>query len=158
MPFRRPLLLNQIFLFLTTKLMNNPKILFATMPLDGHFNPLTGLAVYLKQQGYDVRWYTGGTYADKAERIGIQAYRFQKAQVINQENMDELFPERVAIKGALGKIKFDVKNIFVLPISNYIVDLKEVYKEFPFDIVVGDVGFSALQVVRHVFNVPIVGM
>ena len=27
------------------------KILFATMPFDGHFNPLTGVAMHLKAAG-----------------------------------------------------------------------------------------------------------
>ncbi|HUQ96709.1 MAG TPA: hypothetical protein VM010_03520, partial [Chitinophagaceae bacterium] len=47
------------------------KILFANMPADGHFNPLTGLAVYLKALGHDVRWYTSPHYETKIERLGI---------------------------------------------------------------------------------------
>ena len=35
------------------------KILFASMPAEGHVNPLTGLAKYLQAKGADVRWYTG---------------------------------------------------------------------------------------------------
>ena len=35
------------------------KILFASMPADGHFNPLTGVAVDLAERGHDVRWYAG---------------------------------------------------------------------------------------------------
>jgi len=34
------------------------KILFVTVPADGHFNPLTGLAKYLQDSGCEVRWYT----------------------------------------------------------------------------------------------------
>ena len=47
------------------------KILFASFPADGHFNPLTGLAVHLKELGYDVRWYTSRSYAGKLSRLGI---------------------------------------------------------------------------------------
>jgi hypothetical protein len=32
------------------------KILFANIPADGHFNPLTPLAVHLQSLGHDVRW------------------------------------------------------------------------------------------------------
>jgi UDP:flavonoid glycosyltransferase YjiC (YdhE family) len=35
------------------------RFLFATLPADGHFKPLTGLAVHLRDLGHDVRWYTG---------------------------------------------------------------------------------------------------
>ena len=38
------------------------RILFASHPFDGHFNPLTRLAVYLKARGHDVRWYTASIY------------------------------------------------------------------------------------------------
>ena len=30
------------------------KILFASMPFDGHFNPLTALAVHLRERGHEV--------------------------------------------------------------------------------------------------------
>ena len=35
------------------------KFLFASLPADGHFNPLTGIAVHLRDRGHDVRWYAG---------------------------------------------------------------------------------------------------
>lgn len=134
------------------------KILFATMPLDGHFNPLTGLAVHLREQGHDVRWYTGGTYADKAERLGLPAYRFRKARVINQENLEEFFPERKHIKGKIARLKFDIKHAFVLPIEDYMTDLFAVREDFAFDLMVCDCLFCAGQVVKHVFRVPVVSM
>lgn len=33
------------------------KILLAVLPTDCHFNPLTGLAVFLNDLGCEVRWY-----------------------------------------------------------------------------------------------------
>ncbi|MBD2701975.1 glycosyltransferase family 1 protein [Spirosoma sp. BT702] len=138
--------------------MTPRKILFATMPMDGHFNPLTGLAVHLKQQGHDVRWYTGGSYADRADRLGIPVYPFQKARVINQDNLDKLFPERTQIKGAINRIRFDINNVFVRPIQDYMVDLRQIHQLFSFDLVVCDIGFSAISVMQHVFDVPVVVM
>lgn len=134
------------------------KILFATMPLDGHFNPLTGLAVYLREQGHDVRWYTGGPYADKAERLGIPAYRFRKARVINQENFNDLFPERKTIRGKIARLKFDIKHLFILPVHDYMTDLFAVREAFAFDLMVCDSLFCAGQVVQHVFRVPVVSV
>ena len=74
--------------------MKLKRILFATMPLDGHFSPLTGLAVHLQTLGHDVRWYVGGHYGARVTKLGLVHYPSVKAPVINQENMDELFPER----------------------------------------------------------------
>ena len=41
------------------------RILFASMPADGHFNPLTGIAAHLSTRGHDVRWYAGPEYGRK---------------------------------------------------------------------------------------------
>jgi hypothetical protein len=45
--------------------LSGKKILFTTLPADGHFNPLTGLAKYLQAVGCDVRWYTSLLYKGK---------------------------------------------------------------------------------------------
>ena len=67
---------------MTTNLLAGKKILFANFPADGHFNPLTGLAVHLKKLGCDVRWYTSATYTEKLKTLNIKHYPFKKAVLI----------------------------------------------------------------------------
>lgn len=74
------------------------RILFAHVPADGHFNPLTGLAVYLQGIGYEVRWYSSSLYADKIGKLQIPYYPFKRALEVTPENIDEVFPERKIIK------------------------------------------------------------
>ena len=69
------------------------RILFASHPFDGHFNPLTRLAVHLKARGHDVRWYTGSIYAERLARLGIAHYPFVRAKEITADNLTEHFPE-----------------------------------------------------------------
>src|SRR5690606_28000239 len=107
------------------------KILFACFPADGHFNPLTGLAAFLKEQGCDVRWYTSKNYADKLKKIGIAHYPFVKAIEIINEDFDETFPERKAIKSQIKKLKFDMINLFVLPHQNTMKISLRSRKSFP---------------------------
>ena len=64
---------------------HSKKILFATFPADGHFNPLTGLGVYLQSLGYDVRWYTSVTYSEKLKKLGIHHYAFKKSKRSDQQ-------------------------------------------------------------------------
>ena len=118
--------------------MKLKRILFATVPLDGHFSPLTGLAVHLKQLGYDVRWYVGGHYGARVTKLGLVHYPSVKAPVINQENMDELFPGRKKIKNPIARARFDVKHTFLSPIPGYVDDLVKVHEEWPFDLIVYD--------------------
>lgn len=118
--------------------MKIQRILFATVPLDGHFSPLTGLAVHLKQLGHDVRWYVGGHYGARVAKLGLVHYPCVSAPVINQENMDELFPERKNIKNPISRARFDVKHTFLSPIPGYVDDLVKVHEEWPFDLIVYD--------------------
>ena len=56
------------------------RILVATVPQDGHFNPLTGLAKYLQTLDCDVRWYTGLAYADRVRQLDLPYLPFQEAK------------------------------------------------------------------------------
>jgi polyferredoxin len=80
-------------------IMERTKVLFATAPFDGHFNPLTTLALALQQIGYDVRWYTQEKYAPKLAKLQIPHFPFRNALQFHDGNMDELFPGRAAISG-----------------------------------------------------------
>ncbi|WP_299211206.1 hypothetical protein [uncultured Aquimarina sp.] len=47
------------------------KNLFACIPADGHFNPVTELAMHLKNKEHDVQWYTDKAYEDKLKQMEI---------------------------------------------------------------------------------------
>jgi UDP:flavonoid glycosyltransferase YjiC (YdhE family) len=124
------------------------KILFATMPFDGHFNPLTGVAMHLKATGHDVRWYAGPSYAAKLERLGIPYFPFQRATEINQHNISELFPERARLRGPT-LIRFDGKHIFVGNTENFFEDVREIEASFPFDALFCDSAFYAMKLIKE---------
>lgn len=124
--------------------MHPRKILFAAMPMDGHISPLTGIAVYLQQLGHDVRWYTGPSYADKIQKMGIPFYPFQKAREVNQLNIDQVFPERQTIKGTIARLRFDINNVFLLRAPEFVRDLIDLHEEFPFELLVCDVLFTEI--------------
>lgn len=138
--------------------MTPQRILFATMPMDGHFSPLTGLAVHLSQAGHDVRWYVGGHYGQKVHQLGLHHYPFRKAQTVNQDNLDSLFPERVRVKSPLARLRFDIHQVFLLRTPEFIEDLTEIHTEWPFDILVHDVGFMGGVFARHLLGVKTVGV
>jgi UDP:flavonoid glycosyltransferase YjiC (YdhE family) len=123
-------------------------ILFATIAADGHFNPLTGIAMHLKAAGHDVRWYTGPSYAAKLERLGIPHYPFRRATEINGDNIGELFPERAKLRGP-ALIRFDGKHIFVANTGNFFEDVQEIDASFPFDVLFCDAAFYAMKLIKE---------
>ncbi|MCF0062807.1 glycosyltransferase [Dyadobacter chenwenxiniae] len=124
------------------------KILFANIPFDGHFNPLTGIAMHLKSQGHDVRWYAASAYQDKLARLDIQHYPFKKAVDYNQQNVNEIFPERLAIKGQVQKLKFDMKNYFALRGPEFYQDIRDIDETWSFDLMISDIAFTGIPFVK----------
>jgi UDP:flavonoid glycosyltransferase YjiC (YdhE family) len=124
------------------------KILFATMPFDGHFNPLTGVAMHLKAAGHDVRWYAGPNYTAKLEKLGIHHYPFRRATEINQDNISELFPERAKLRGP-ALIRFEARHIFVDNTENFFEDVREIDASFPFDALFCDSAFYAMKLIKE---------
>jgi len=115
------------------------RILFATMPFDGHFSPLTSIAMHLKEQGHDVRWYAGPSYASKLADLGIPHIPFQRAREVSGENIAELFPERARLKGP-KLLSFDMEQVFVANVEHHYRDILEAHATFPFDAFFCDAG------------------
>jgi UDP:flavonoid glycosyltransferase YjiC (YdhE family) len=132
------------------------KILFGTFPADGHFNPLTGLAVHLKSLGCDVRWYTSVKYAEKLEKLGVRHYPLKKA--VDIATLENAFPERDAIKGQIAKFNFDLVNAFILRGPEFYADIQEIYREFPFEVMVADFTFTAIPFVKDKMQVPVISI
>lgn len=134
------------------------KILFANFQADGHFNPLTGLAVYLKSIGADVRWYSSRTYTEKLKKLQIKHYPFQKAVDVLDNNFDQTFPERATKKSQLAKLKFDIIHAFILRGPEYYADMIEIYREFSFDVLVADVAFTGIPFVKELMKIPVISI
>jgi MGT family glycosyltransferase len=134
--------------------MEPRKILFASIPADGHFNPMTGMAMELKSQGHDVRWYTSKMFAEKLNRLGIMHYPFKRALEANQFNADEIFPERKKFKSGVPRLKFDLKHFFIYRAPEYFEDIVEIKQNFPFEVFVCDAAFTAGKIVKDKLHVP----
>lgn len=131
------------------------RILFACAPFDGHFSPLTGLAMHLKNQGHEVRWYAQNYYAGKLKNLGIIHYPFVHAAQINQESLEVIFPERKKIGNQIKKLNFDIKNVFINQGPLYYRDIQHINKEYDFDLLVADVGFVGVPYIKELLNKPV---
>jgi MGT family glycosyltransferase len=133
-------------------------ILFATVPADGHINPLTGLAKYLQSIGCDVRWYTSEIYAGKMEDLEISFCPFNRAVDINSSNVAEILPGRASITDAAAKLDHDMLHIFAKRGSEYLEDIQAIYRSFPFDLMIADSLFTGIPLVRGKMKVPVIAI
>ncbi|MGO4690659.1 glycosyltransferase [Glaciibacter sp. 2TAF33] len=130
------------------------KILIATMPFPGHFDPLTSIAVRLKDLGHDVRWYAPGEYAPTIERLGIGVLRFQRARAVTAENISALFPERARYRGP-KRLDFDFDKVFAAPARDHYLDIRDIRRDFNFELLACDIAFFAAKLVHDAMRVPV---
>jgi len=134
------------------------KILFANVPADGHFNPLTSLAVHLQDQGCDVRWYSSAWYAEKIKKLQVPWYPFKKALDAPGDKIDEVFPERLKYKNQIRRLNYDMIHYFILRSTEYYDDICEIHRSFPFDVVIADVCFSGIPLIKEKLGVPVIAI
>lgn len=130
------------------------KVLFASMPADGHFNPLTGIAVELMGRGHDVRWYAGPTYGARLDRLGMPWFAYDRATEVMASNLDELFPQRAALKGP-QLISFDLDKFFVSQVENHYQDMAAIKDGWPFEALVCDGALYAELLVAESLHLPV---
>jgi UDP:flavonoid glycosyltransferase YjiC (YdhE family) len=133
------------------------RVLFASMPFDGHFLPLTGLARHLRSRGHDARFYTGPSYARRLAAVDVPHLPFRRATEVNGDNLAEHFPEVAKLKGP-KRIAFDLEKIFFGNTRAHFDDIREIRAEFAFDTLVADGAFYAAYLVREKLGVPVFGV
>ncbi|MEJ7586132.1 MAG: hypothetical protein WKI04_01095 [Ferruginibacter sp.] len=138
--------------------MSGKKILFACVPADGHFNPLTGIAKYLQSIGYDVRWYSSAAYENKLEKLDIPYYPFVNAMEVNGKNVDEIFPVRKEIKSPIKKLNFDIINFFIERGPEYFADILNIYRSLPFEVVITDCAFPGIPFITEKMKIPVISI
>lgn len=131
------------------------KILLASQAIAGHFNPMTGIGVRLKDEGHEVSWYTGRTLADRLAELGIPHYPFDRAIEHTGDNLNELYPQRARLKGPMA-IRFDGEKIFASNVTNFFEDIRDVHQRFPFDAVVMDNTMFIQRLVAVILGKPVV--
>ena len=130
------------------------KILVATVPADGHFNPLTAVALDLQRNGHDVRWYAGPLYQRKLAALGIPAVPYDRATEITGENIHDLYPERAKLKGP-KRISFDGEKLFIANVENHFRDIVDIRSGFAFDVFACDAGMYVQTLVAERLGVPV---
>ena len=133
------------------------RVLFASMPFDGHFLPLTGLARHLRRRGHDARFYTGPSYAQRLAALDVPHLPFRRATEVNGDNLAEHHPEVAKLKGP-RRIAFDLEKIFFGNARAHFDDVREIRAEFPFDALVADGAFYAAYLVAEKLGVPVFGV
>ena len=67
---------------------------------------------------------------------------------LNNDTVESHFPERKLIKGKISKLNFDIQHFFIRRGEEYYADIKDIYSEFPFDLLIADCLFTGIPFVK----------
>jgi len=58
----------------------------------------------------------------------------------------------------VAKLKFDMINAFILRSTEYFEDIKAIYKEFEFQLMIADITFGAIPFVKEKMDIPVIAI
>lgn len=137
--------------------LTGKKILFAALPAEGHFAPLTGLAKDLQAVGCDVRWYSSNPFSQRLEQLSIPYFPMKRVRDIMDPN-DEFQLKRVKIDDPVERLNSDTIEGVINRGPEYLEDIKEIYQSFPFDAMIADNVFMGIPYVRHILKIPVISI
>ena len=120
------------------------KVLLASIPATGHFNPLLVVARILKSAGHEPVIYTSKLFRDKTEAAGIPF--FPLPADADQAVQDKIADFRKRNRNAAGPEErlSILKSVFVDPMPFQFRGLQAVLRKFPADLVVYETGFCGV--------------
>jgi UDP:flavonoid glycosyltransferase YjiC (YdhE family) len=127
------------------------RILFTTMPLDGHLRPGLPVAARLVADGHEVAWYTGAGNAHLVEKVGARAFVMSPALDFADVDIEARHEGQ---KPSLATLKQDILRIFIAPIPDWVAEIDAVMDEFRPDVVVAEQGFMAGPIAAERRGIP----
>ena len=123
------------------------RYLFAPIPYTGHVNPGLPIARELVRLGHDVRWYSTPRFKRAIEAAGARYVPFRDALPLDEERLDELFPNRPA--EGIRQLQYDIKYGFIDFVPEALSDLEAELLREPADVIVGDNAAAVCGLVKE---------
>jgi MGT family glycosyltransferase len=120
------------------------RVLLASIPATGHFNPLLVVANILKKAGHETAFYTSALFREKIEAAGSRFFPLP-------DEADQGWLEKVA--GILKRFIYApsleegaeiFKTAFVEPMPAQFHELQKILKKFPADLIVFETSFAGV--------------
>ena len=122
------------------------------MPITGHVNPGLPIARALVARGHDVRWYSTARFKRAIEATGARWVGLRHALPIDEERIDEMWPDRPA--EGIKQLQFDIKHVFIDFIPGALRDLEEELRRETADVLVGDNTAAVIEALHQRSGLP----
>jgi MGT family glycosyltransferase len=127
-----------------TRKEKSMKVLLASMPATGHFNPLLVVARILKKAGHQPAIYTSKLFRGKTEAAKIPFFPLpEEADQVVLDRIADFFRKNRYTPGPEEMLSI-FKSVFVDPMPYQFRGLQAILSKFPADLVVYETGFCGV--------------
>jgi MGT family glycosyltransferase len=120
------------------------KILLASIPATGHFNPILVAARMLKEAGHDTAIYTSVMFRDKIEKAAVQFFPLPEDADLGVRNLIASHLERNKVTPSPEEMSKILTDVMVNPMMSQSRGLQAILKEFPADVVIYETSFAGV--------------
>jgi UDP:flavonoid glycosyltransferase YjiC (YdhE family) len=120
------------------------KILLASIPATGHFNPVFVAARILKEAGHETAIYTSVVFRDKIEKAGMQFFPLPEDADQGWRDVLISFLEEHKVTPAPEEVGKAYTRFFADPMISQFRGLQAILKEFPADVMMHETMFTGV--------------
>lgn len=114
------------------------KVLMTSTPATGHINPMLAMGHVLMSEGHDITVLSGTWLRDRIERFGAKFRAFPGPADIDLRDIHVAAPELADIPPGFEWLRVALERIFIDRLASQYLGLRQVLRDFPADIIVGD--------------------
>jgi UDP:flavonoid glycosyltransferase YjiC (YdhE family) len=123
---------------------NQLKILLASIPATGHFNPILVAARILKEAGHETAIYTSVVFRDKIERAGVPFFPLPEDADQGVRDFLASFLEKHKVTPGPEELVKAFTGVFINPMISQFRGLQAILKEFPAEVVIHETSFAGV--------------
>jgi UDP:flavonoid glycosyltransferase YjiC (YdhE family) len=120
------------------------KILLASIPATGHFNPILVAARILKEAGHETGIYTSVVFRDKIERAGVQFIPLPEDADQGVRDFIASFLEKHKVTPCPEEMVKGFTGAFINPMISQFRGLQTILKGFPAEVVIHEMSFAGV--------------
>jgi UDP:flavonoid glycosyltransferase YjiC (YdhE family) len=120
------------------------KILLASIPATGHFNPILVAARILKEAGHETAIYTSVVFRDKVERAEVRFFPLPEDADQGVRDFIASFFEKHKVTPGPEELVKAYTGVFVNPMISQFRGLQAILKEFCPDVVIHETSFAGV--------------
>jgi hypothetical protein len=114
------------------------KILIACTPATGHLNPMLAIGRILIAEGHEIVCLSGSTFGERIEEVGAEFRSLPAGADYDLRDFDSVAPELKRIAPGPDWLRVALERVFVDAIPAQHQGLRQVLRDFPADVVIGD--------------------